>query len=622
MRKFFTFLLCVVFVSTLTAQEEREAWTEKASVAPIIGGEIDEVWAEAEANNIDLIYQAANGLENPTVGEEGETYWKGLWTDAGVYLLVYVADDDYYPYYERADQSRTGNAHAFDNIEIFFDCNFIKEDGNGGRTTPNVGHYQLAPAHADAVSTDPEAHTGVKRTYTNGSFTYDYSINATNDPHYFYELFIPWSSLKDKDGNLGDASYGFGFEVAVADNDNPGTQDDRNRMVWSNNLNGDNDSWANMDDAGMIYFTGYEEIYVAEILLTGGDITEDNQTLQIEIELVSEQPPLPPTDTRINWIISEESTGAATISSTGLVTPKLDGTFIVQAVSADGFVESDWLTINISNQKLTIDEVNLIVDGYFDNPQENGRPDAAWATTTWNGYGTHTAYVEGGVLYFNSDSVLAETYSMKMVQSLQGDVTFENKDVEYVASWKMWATEVDTFQLATENSQDWSVWAVASPIHTPNAVPIAEGAGRWDIYVSQEPQWYSVRFTAGNMTDDSNANPYFGWQVGHLGLNTVYVDSLYVITVADSLLIDWKVSADRDRMAQTTLNVYPNPANDILNVSLTGVSSKTRIAIYNSVGLKMEEVEVVGNHHAFDVSKYASGLYFVKSNDQVVKFVR
>lgn len=618
MRKFFTFLLCVVFVSTLTAQEEREAWTEKASVAPIIGGEIDEVWAEAEANNIDLIYQAANGLENPTVGEEGETYWKGLWTDAGVYLLVYVADDDYYPYYERADQSRTGNAHAFDNIEIFFDCNFIKEDGNGGRTTPNVGHYQLAPAHADAVSTDPEAHTGVKRTYTNGSFTYDYSINATNDPHYFYEYFIPWSSLKDKDGDLGDATYGFGFEVAVADNDNPGTQDDRNRMVWSNNLNGDDDSWVTMDDAGMIYFTGYEEIYVAEIYLTGGDITEDNQTLQIGIELVSEQPPTPPTDTRVTFVVSEESTGAATISSTGLVTPKLDGSFIVKAVSADGFVESDWLTINISNQILTVHEVNYIVDGYNLNPQENGRPNAAWPTS--DGYGTHTMWVEDNVIRMSSDSMLSQPYDMKVRQQVNKENLFANQESRFIGAWKMWATEETTFELVLEERSGWSHWGDNAATTTPDVVAPFADRTRWTITATTEPTWYQISFIPNELDDTQTQD--FGFQIGRTGGIEIFMDSLYLITVEDSALINWKVSADRDRMAQTTLNVYPNPANDILNVSLTGVSSKTRVAIYNSVGLKMEEVEVVGNHHAFDVSKYASGLYFVKSNDQVVKFVR
>ncbi len=46
------------------------------------------------------------------------------------------------------------------------------------------------------------------------------------------------------------------------------------------------------------------------------------------------------------------------------------------------------------------------------------------------------------------------------------------------------------------------------------------------------------------------------------------------------------------------------------------------VAIYNSLGVKMEEIRVEGTHQMFDVSNYGSGLYFVKANNTIVKFVK
>jgi hypothetical protein len=72
--------------------------------------------------------------------------------------------------------------------------------------------------------------------------------------------------------------------------------------------------------------------------------------------------------------------------------------------------------------------------------------------------------------------------------------------------------------------------------------------------------------------------------------------------------------------AVNTLRVYPNPAVNELNVVLTRENST--VAIYNSVGMKMEEVTVTGTEHRFNISGYASGIYFVKTEDSVAKFIK
>ena len=69
-----------------------------------------------------------------------------------------------------------------------------------------------------------------------------------------------------------------------------------------------------------------------------------------------------------------------------------------------------------------------------------------------------------------------------------------------------------------------------------------------------------------------------------------------------------------------TLQVYPNPAVNELNVVL--LQENSRVSIFNSMGQKIDEVLVTGTEHMFDVSSYASGIYYVKSGNSVAKFIK
>lgn len=59
---------------------------------------------------------------------------------------------------------------------------------------------------------------------------------------------------------------------------------------------------------------------------------------------------------------------------------------------------------------------------------------------------------------------------------------------------------------------------------------------------------------------------------------------------------------------------------DKLHIELS--TFNTNVTIFNSAGIKIEEKLVNGNHFTFNVSSYADGIYFVKANNRVVKFVK
>lgn len=64
------------------------------------------------------------------------------------------------------------------------------------------------------------------------------------------------------------------------------------------------------------------------------------------------------------------------------------------------------------------------------------------------------------------------------------------------------------------------------------------------------------------------------------------------------------------------LSIYPNPANDKLNLNLNNASQAQDIAIINSVGVKQEFKTLITaeNQMQFDISNFPSGVYFVSYN--------
>ena len=600
MPKYFILILSVLFVSTLSAQKP-EATLKKASVAPVIGDIIDTVWNEADENAILLPFKN----ETPTLGSDGDTWWKGLWTYDGIYLLANITDNDYYPYYAAPGGS---SFNMYDQVEWYFDCNYVKEDGIGASPEGNAGHYQIAPAvpkggDDGTLFEDFQPGNGIQ-----------YAYNATDAPNWWQEIFIPFEWLKDQDGIMLDLGADIGFDVTVVDADRP-NDNARQRAVWANDGKdyGMDESLNNMDGAGFIYFDGVQVIYPEEIILTGVDITVDNEPMLIGVDSYLENP-----REGLIWIINdEETTAIVRVSEEGLVTPISNGVLKIKATSSDGFVESNEITINISNQHVTIQEVSWLIDGFNDIPNEDYSPNNAWARV--DGLNGHTAYIEEGVFHFSSDSVLSSASSMKIRQMV--DLPIKYAEEEFLIVFKMWAEEVTSFQLVLEDrNNNWAHWGISTGANTPNAVP-NKGNTRWDLTVATEPKWFRMHFIPSNIKENSILD--FSFQPGLTGVE-IQMDSLYLIAVKDSAIIDWDYPCCLDDVVQNreveTLNVYPNPAKDVLNVMLE--KGNTKVSIYSSLGIKMEEILVEGTHHVFDISNYSPGLYFVKANNSVKKVIK
>lgn len=59
--------------------------------------------------------------------------------------------------------------------------------------------------------------------------------------------------------------------------------------------------------------------------------------------------------------------------------------------------------------------------------------------------------------------------------------------------------------------------------------------------------------------------------------------------------------------------IYPNPNNGIFNIMISGTNSALDVRVYNVLGEKVYELEILGDHGAkIDLSGLQKGLYVVQ----------
>lgn len=580
MKKIFT-LLVSVFVVTM-AMGQPTADINKATVAPVIDGNVDDVWEEAEENAINVAF----GSETPTVGE---SWWKMLWDDNGLYLLVFVDDDVYMPAYKGITPA---NTWMYDKLEVYFDCNYKKDDGVGAQgggegEAGGKGHYQFAPSPEEATENG-----GTATTHERG---HSWAFNATDRPSYYVEYFFPYSLLNDQDGNPVDKTEPIGFDVNIMDNDV--VEEIRNRMNWaSGGVSGEN--WANMDDAGLITLLGAQPGVEIESLSISGEteITTDNGTVQLTAEVVPAEATQP-----YKWVLTNE-TGMATISKEGMVTASRNGTVKVTAYSVDDFVHSNEMTITISNQKISLDEISIIKNGNFN---EGADKMESWGFTKKEVFSVEADGDEDWLAI--NCTPQTNRWDINVNQGVNVSL---DKTIKYIVRFKAYASTEMSVPLVIEDSynETYNKDGVSSSPYGATS--------DWAIPVTTEPKWFELDVTFANRIDESTYS--FGFQPGALN-GTLFLDSIYMFKESDLALVD--PTAGLETVDGSSLSVYPNPVNNTLYVDLSDINAK--VAIYNSVGQKLMEKTATRNRVQFDVSNLRKGMYFVRLEDGTTqKFIK
>ncbi|MDA3821789.1 MAG: Ig-like domain-containing protein, partial [Bacteroidales bacterium] len=620
----------------------------------------------------DLPFQS----EVPTLGASGETTWQMLWTDDGLFLLLVVTDDEFYPNYA---VDPVGASYEYDKPEIYFDCNYDLVDGGGASAGESSGHHQVAPSFTDGSNDGTVMDAAVEDAEDVGVI---YAFTVT-EPNYTAEYFFPWTYLDDRDGGLVAQDATIGFDVTIIDRDEGDAA--RKRAVWANNEV--DESWNTMDDAGLITLEGAEaKTYIESITVTGGTIDVNNGTFQMEYTILPEDA----TSQRLSWSV-ENGTGRAKVNSDGVVTAVTDGEVTVTGKTTDGSYLDESATITISNQIVVMDEINLVRNGNFNDLNENAFP------LEWNGGNSDDAdgYVTEG--YMVLDPVVGGVYSYDFTFTQQGFGC--NTTDMYTFSFVAWADAIRTCNVDFEDSSNgYNRYGTTTHEYS------ADGQSDWTFDLTTDPTKYVFDVVFNEKLENTNESLQF-----MLGLSDtiVYLDSVMLINELDLVLLTdytpvssvdisaaddvtfievgntvqmsaavlpaeadypdivWSVvnktgyatideaglvSGDTiglvTIMASTTddsnvsssfdleiriagavsdktiqsLRVYPNPAVNELNIVLG--NEEATVSIYNSVGMRMNEFIANEDILTIDISSYASGVYFVKTGNMVTKFVK
>ncbi len=463
----------------------------KTATAPTIGGVVDAIWATANTYNID---QAVVGT-TPSLGNSGTTTWKGLWDDNGIYILLNINDNVFFPAYNGVN---SGNVWEYDKPEIYFDVNSVLIDG-AGTNVPNNGHIQIAP---DIIESQISGIMAIDGWGVKNSFLV---ANQT----YTAEYFIPFSRLLDKTGIQVTKTAEMGFDVTVIDRDSEVGY--RQRAVWTN-FGLQSESWNTMDDCGTIILVGSG----ANVLVSGITITTPGNVSTITTEagtllMGSSVLPVDATNKNLTWSVTN-GTGKASISASGLLTAIENGTVTVIATTKDASGISASKSITISNQYISFADGSLIKNGGFET---NGPIASPWIFTTGNG---GSASVVNGVCTLTTAAV-ADVYYLQVSQN--GWVAYN--DSSYNLSFTAWSDVSRTFSI---NIADYNNNYIRAGISTDaNAL---FGRSEWVVPVTTTPTVYTYHITVDQIK--VNSDLYLNVMTSN-ALGTIYIDDISLLNV-------------------------------------------------------------------------------------------
>ena len=594
MKRIFTFLLCLFAVTFAMGQNLTGVFAH-ATVAPVLDGVVDAVWSEATAYSIERT--AVD--EVPTIGTPGQTTWQAMWDDKGVYVLLKVTDDTFYPNYLAPGfvaGVKTFEDYSYDKPELYFDVNAILVDAGGpGSASPtNLGHHQFAPGFAldqndgrIIIGTDKVQHA--------------FLVTGSN---YVAEYFVPYALLTDNAGFKLDRTIKIGFDVIIIDRD--AVTPLRQQGVWSGG------NWMTMDLAGEVTFAdAVMDTYIDEIALTGGTITTPKGTLQIVATLV----PVNPTFKDLNWSVAN-GTGKATIDANGLLTALTDGTVTVTAKSTDIQGAQISIDVEITGQSTTSYDIwnnfNLIKNWNFNTDLTSW---SGWVDTDPKlGLADQKGYVVNGGVVVMGALASSDTYSWHY-QFNQSDMGAE-ANIAYVLKFKSWSdverlNNVDFEDIAGNQNNRYGI------------SPDTEATGRsdWTYTTTSDPKWFVFHVTFDQLKDNSVQK--IQWAEAQAA-GTAYLDSVLLIKQTEyDLLLTLPANTAVKTIASSINRVYPSPVGDGNTLFVELSSAKTNVVIYNAVGQKMMEKVSTGTIVKFDVSSLRKGLYFVKLSDgSTQKFIR
>jgi hypothetical protein len=164
------------------------------------------------------------------------------------------------------------------------------------------------------------------------------------------------------------------------------------------------------------------------------------------------------------------------------------------------------------------------------------------------------------------------------------------------------------------NTGGWQHFVLG--IETDSIKMYIDGVKQWSQYKAFDPIFNSDPVAIG-VSGNTTYTGYLNGNVDDIKVyNRMLTDAEVVQLYND---VDPTLSVN-EFSENETMKIYPNPANEILNIKL---ENPTSISIVNIVGEEVYQGTVNANS-TIDISGFSSGIYFIKdlNNGQVIKFIK
>ena len=226
-------------------------------------------------------------------------------------------------------------------------------------------------------------------------------------------------------------------------------------------------------------------------------------------------------------------------------------------------------------------------------------------------------------------------YYIQVGQSMDG---FETGD--FTAFDWQFTSPIYRWTVVTENPYEGSYCAKSSGINDGESTSMSLTVNVGQISnvsfyykVSSESNYDKLHFYIDN-SEKANWSGEVSWTQASYelstGLHTLkweYTKDVSVSSGSDCAWIDNVVipastiiTDVEEVIAEQNVAVYPNPANDVLNIQLG--SGQSDVVIYNSLGQEVRRVEAVSGSIQISIEDLNTGLYFVKANNEMVKVIK
>lgn len=165
----------------------------------------------------------------------------------------------------------------------------------------------------------------------------------------------------------------------------------------------------------------------------------------------------------------------------------------------------------------------------------------------------------------------------------------------------------DFFGQSVSLSDDGTILAVGAP----QTMVSQYMEGRARVFKFNNDQWVQL----GNNMDGQQSVDYFGSDVSISGSGkylAVGAPNAYNYPYAESGVVkvyDLTAAMQSDNFSGTGFSLYPNPAQNMVNISLNDGSLLTQANVYNALG----QLLITGTNAAIDISGLSSGTYFIEA---------